>query len=129
MPLEFREEAGGEVIVLRAVDTLERRDYQRFAPEFDRIVRHRGPVSLMLVLDPGFRGWASGTVWESVKLALKHFTDVERLAVVGESRRTARLRRWSRFFSSAEVRCFEPDQKDEAAAWLREPRQEPAAAE
>ena len=127
MPLEFREEAGGEVVVLRAIGTLEQWDYRRFVPELDRLLRNRASVGLMLVLEPGFRGWASGTAWESVKLALKHFTHVERLALVGEARRTGRLRRWCRLFSAAEVRCFEPGQTDEAGAWLREPRQDPAA--
>ena len=34
----------------------------------------------------GFQGWDAGAAWEDLKFDLKHFGDIERLAMVGDKK-------------------------------------------
>ena len=33
-----------------------------------------------------FHGWDAGALWEDIKFDLKHFSDIERVAMVGEKK-------------------------------------------
>ncbi len=71
---------------------------------------------------PDFHGLDLGALWEDVKAAgsvgLKHYSDWERIAVVTD-------KEWMRnaiaafgWVSPGELRIFEPDQLEDAKAWL-----------
>ena len=34
----------------------------------------------------GLHGWDAGALWEDIKFDIKHFADIERLAMVGEKK-------------------------------------------
>ena len=49
-------------------------------PEFERLVQQHGKFSVLFDMT-GFHGWDAGELWEDTKFAIKHFADIERLAM------------------------------------------------
>jgi hypothetical protein len=67
-----------------------------------------------------FKGWTAGALWEDTKFAVKHFNDIDRLAVVGESKWQEGVTLFVKPFTSADVRYFEMEEIDQARQWIRE---------
>ena len=64
---------------------LAKADYEHFVPEFERLVRQHGKLRVLFDMT-GFHGWDAGALWEDIKFDMKHFADIERLAMVGEKK-------------------------------------------
>jgi hypothetical protein len=76
----------------------------------------------MLVTMQDFHGWTPGAAWEDTKFALHHFSDIERLAIVGETKWQHGLAVFCKPFTKAAVRYFDHTATNEARAWLGENR-------
>jgi hypothetical protein len=74
----------------------------------------------MLVRMRDFPGWTGGALWEDIKFHWRHFSDIERLALVGDSRWEAGMAVSCKPFATAKVRYFDESKADEASAWVHE---------
>ena len=83
MPIQFNEEDGGKVLVVHVSGKLAKADYEHFVPEFERLVRQHGKVSVLFDMT-GLHGWEASALWEDTRFAINHFADIEKLAMVGE---------------------------------------------
>jgi hypothetical protein len=119
MPVTLQEEAGGKVLVARLGGKLTKEDYEHFLPEVERLIRQHGKIR-MLVQMHDFHGWTVGALWEDVKFDLKHFRDIERLALVGESKWEAGMAAFCKPFTTATVRYFDQSKAAEASQWIGE---------
>jgi|SRR5579875_1588291 hypothetical protein len=119
MSVELREEAGGKCLLVQLSGKLTKEDYQRFVPEVERLIQREGKLR-MLVRMHDFHGWTIGALWEDIKFDLKHFADIERLALVGERKWEAGMAAFCKPFTRATVRYFEESQYDEAQRWITE---------
>ncbi len=99
---------------------LESADYEVLVPEFERLLGEHGRLRLVVRLHD-FHGWTGGGLWEDLKFDMKHFGDVERLAIVGESRWQEGMAVFCKPFTSARVKYFDHDKLDEAVAWVTAP--------
>lgn len=99
---------------------LAREDYDLFAPSIERLVKQHGKIRMLLVMHD-FHGWTAGGLWEDTKFDAKHFNDIERIAVVGETKWQHGITVFARPFTTATVRFFEPSAAAEARAWIEEP--------
>ena len=81
MAIELKEEDG--LLVVNVSGKLAAADYERFVPEFDRLVQKHGKLRLLFDMT-GFHGWETAALWADIKFDAKHFADIERLAMVGE---------------------------------------------
>jgi hypothetical protein len=106
-------------LTVRLSGKLTRADYAHFVPEIERVIREQGKVR-MLVEMHDFHGWDMGALWEDTKFDLKHFRDIERLAMVGEKLWQKGMSEFCRPFTTARIRYFERDQLDQARAWLEQ---------
>ena len=68
----------------------------------------------------GFHGWDVGALWEDTKFAIKHFSDIERLAMVGETKWEKGMATFCRPFTKATIRYFDHANAAEARKWLAE---------
>jgi hypothetical protein len=133
MAVEVREGAGGKVLAVTFHDKITRQDYHAFVPAVNRAVRKHRKVRLLIEM-ADVHGWSVGALWEELKLDLKHFDHVERLALVGDQKWESGLAAYSRMLGTAVIRHFDADHAAEARAWVREglkdvtPENEPAAA-
>ena len=115
MTIEVHAGSDSKVLELRIEDRLTRRDYESFVPDIEQQIRLHGRIRLLVDIT-AFGGVDLGAVWEDVKFDIKHFNDIERLAVVGDKRWHQWMTRFSRPFTTAQVRYF--PRADEARAWL-----------
>jgi len=119
MSIQFNEENDGKVLVIHVSGKLVKADYEHFVPEFERLVRQHGKLSVLFDMTD-FHGWEAAAMWEDTKFAIKHFADIERLAMVGEKKWQHGMATFCKPFTKATVRYF--DHTDGAAArkWLAE---------
>lgn len=68
----------------------------------------------------GFRGWDAAALWEDLKFDVKHFADIERLAMVGNNPWQQHLAKSCRLFTKAKVRYFDHTSSAHARKWLDE---------
>jgi hypothetical protein len=80
MPVQLNEEDGGKMLVVHVSGKLAKADYEHFVPEFERLVWQQSKLRVLFDMT-GFHGWDAGALWEDIKFDIKHFADIERLAM------------------------------------------------
>jgi hypothetical protein len=83
MPIQINERDGGNFLAVHVSGILAQADYERFVPEFKRLVRQHGKLRVLFDLT-GFHGWEAAAIWQEIKFDAKHLADIERLAMVGD---------------------------------------------
>ena len=120
MPIELKEENGGKLLSIHVRGNLVKADYGDFIPEFERLVRRE--VVLRVLFDmTGFLGWKDGSLWDEIKFDIKHFSDIGRLAIVGNNKWQQAMTTFSKPFTLADVRYFDHTDIEGARKWLAEP--------
>ena len=113
------ETADENVIEVTLTGELTAADYEAFAPRTAALLDRFGKVRMLVILRD-FHGWTAGALWEDVKFDVKHFDDVDRLAIVGDSAWERGMTAFCKPFTTATVKYFDLDELDAARAWVRE---------
>jgi hypothetical protein len=111
------EENGGKMLAVHVSGKLVKADYECFVPEFERLVRQHGKLRVLFDMT-GLHGWTTGALWEDTKFAMHHFSDIERLAVVGEKKWQEGVATFCKPFTKATIRYFDHADAAEARKWL-----------
>ncbi len=119
MAVELKELDGGKLLEVHLTGKLSKEDYAEFLPVVERLVRQHGKLRLFVEMRD-FHGWTAGALWEDIKFDVRHFRDIERLALVGEKKWEKGMAVFCKPFTTAKVRYFERAKADEARAWLQE---------
>lgn len=119
MSIQLKEENGGKVLAVEVNGKLAKTDYAYFVPEFERLVKEHGKLRVLFDMS-NFQGWEASALWEDLKFDLKHFADMERLAMVGETRWQHGMATFCKPFTKATVQYFGRDQAAAARTWLAE---------
>ena len=117
--IRLEEEPVGKIITLTFVGKLDKEDYELFVPQLEGLMKPGAKIRLLVELRD-FRGWTVGAAWEEGKFAFKHFSDIERLAIVGDDQWEKGLTQFAKPFTHATVRYFNTSEMDEAQLWVRE---------
>lgn len=117
MPIQLNEEHGGTWLVAHVSGKLTKADYEQFVPEFERLVQQHGPLRVLFDMT-GFHGWEAGALWEDIKFGMNHFADIERIAMVGETKWEHGMATFCKPFTKATIQYFDHAQSTEARAWL-----------
>lgn len=117
MAIKINEKKGGTVLEVQVSGKLVHADYEYFVPKFEEMVKQHGKLRVMVEM-VDFHGWTAGSLWDDMKLNLKHFSNVERLVIVGDMEWEKQMSLFCRPFTTAEVRFFDHTKTDEARAWL-----------
>lgn len=115
--VEIQELAGGKVLAVKMSGKLAKADYERFVPEAERLIRQHGKIRVLCEMHD-FHGWELGALWEDLKFDWKHFRDIERLAMVGDSRWEKGMAAFCKPFTTAKIKYFDQSQIDQARAWI-----------
>ncbi len=119
MAIELKQSDDGKTLEVFVTGKLVREDYTTFVPAVDGAVAARGKIRMLMVMHD-FHGWTASAAWEDTKFGARHFRDIERLAMVGETRWQHGMAIFCRPFTTATVRYFTHDKIEEARAWLNE---------
>lgn len=107
----------GKILEVHLTGKLAKEDYPRFLPAVERLVNKHGKIR-MLVEMHDFHGWTAGALWQDIKFDAKHFRDIERIAMVGETKWQHGMAVFCKPFTAAEIRYFGHAALDQARAWL-----------
>lgn len=119
MPIQIIEENGGKILVLHVTGKVVKADYEECASHFERLVRQFGKLRVLFDLT-GFQGFDAGALWEEIKFDIKHFADIERIAVVGDKKWQHGMTTFFKPFTKATLRYFDHADAIEARTWLGE---------
>lgn len=119
MPIQLSEENAGKVLAVHVSGKLAKTDYEQLVPEIDRLVHQHGKIRMLFDMT-NFHGWDASAAWEDLKFGIEHFTDIERLAMVGEKAWQHSMAIFSRPLTRATVRYFDHADVAAARAWLYE---------
>jgi hypothetical protein len=100
VPIQIKEEDGGKLVAVQVTGKLVKADYECCVPDF--------------------HGWEAGALWSEIKLDIKYFADIERLAVVGDKKWEQSMVTFFKPFTKATTRYFNQADAVEARMWLRE---------
>lgn len=119
MSVEINEGNDGKILEVRASGKLTKEDYQHFVPEIERLIKAHGKIRVLFEMSD-FHGWELSAMWEDIKFDLKHFRDIERLAIVGETKWEKGMAVFCKPFTAATIRYFDHDQAQAARTWIQE---------
>ncbi len=108
-----------KVVGLKLSGKLHDEDYLRFVPLIESILTAEGKLRLFVQFDE-FQGWDMHAAWDDFKFALKHYSDFERIVMVGDRRWEKWMTSVCRPFTKATVKYFDRAEVDAAWKWLRE---------
>ena len=120
MAIELKDTAAGRILEVSLTGKLVKEDYATFVPAVDKAISEGGKLRMLVVMHD-FHGWTASAAWEDTKFGARHFSDIDRLAMVGETKWQHGMTIFCKPFTTATVRYFEHDQIEAARAWLREP--------
>ena len=117
--IETIETGSPKVVGLKLCGTLHDEDYRQFVPKMETILTAEGKVRLFLQLED-FHGWDVHAAWDDLKFGLKHYSDFERIAMVGDRKWEKWMAGFCKPFTKAEVKYFDRTEVDAAWKWLQE---------
>jgi len=117
MTVKLNEMNDGKLLEVQVSGKLEKEDYTHFGPTVEKMVKEHGKIRILVDMHD-FHGWTAGGLWEDIKLDVKHFNDIERIAMVGETKWEHDMAIFCKPFTTAKIRYFDHDKKNEAHEWL-----------
>ncbi|SFI39765.1 SpoIIAA family protein [Planctomicrobium piriforme] len=119
MSVEVKEGVAGKFLEVHLTGKLTKEDYQHFVPLIEQRLKDKGKVRLLVELHD-FHGWTAGALWEDMKFDSKHFKDIERLAIVGESKWEQGMATFCKPFTTAKIKYFDKSEAAAATTWIQE---------
>jgi hypothetical protein len=117
MSFSLTEAADGKWIEVHVSGTMTTEVYEELISMTDAVIRRRGKVRV-LVITCDFCGWDSGASWEGVEFDWRHFSHIDRLALVGDRRWEQGTSIFYRPFTHAKIRYFDPEDLEAARSWI-----------
>ena len=119
MAIQLTERNGGKVLEVRVTEKLTHEDYQNFLPKFELSLKQHGKLRVLFEMTD-FHGWKAGALWDDIRFDLKHFSDIERLAIVGDKKWEKGMSVFCKPFTTAKIRYCKVAQEAEAKSWLED---------
>jgi len=119
MAIELQEEAGGKILIISVNGKLTRDDYKSFVPKVEELILRFGKIRAVFEMRD-FHGWRAGALWEDVKFDVKHFSDIECLAFVGDKKWEKGMSIFCKPFTKARIRYFDLSEIYKAYDWIRD---------
>jgi len=111
--------ASGKLIEVRLSGKLTTEAYEKLVPIVDAQIKEFGKVRFLVILED-FHGWTLGAMWEDTKFDLAHWRDIEKLAIVGETKWEEGMAVFCKPFTSAKIKYFDHAKLDDARKWIAE---------
>ena len=106
MSVELSQLDEGKILEIKISGKLVKEDYEHFMPDLDRLIGQFGKIRLLVEMRD-FHGWSAGALWEDIKLDVRHFSDIERVAFVGDKKWQKGMSVFCKPFTTAKIRYFD----------------------
>ena len=117
MAVKQYKELDNHVATIHATGKLTKQDYHNFTHIVERLIKE--PRFTRIVFEmKAFHGWKPDAVWKDIKLNIRHFCHIERLAMVGNKQWERGMCLFCKPFASAQIRYFDECEVGEAQAWI-----------
>jgi len=104
---------------LKAIGTLTHQDYLKITPMIDSALGEVKDPQVNVFIDATeLEGWELRAAWDDFKLGLKHNSEFNRIAIMGNKTWQEYLAKIAAWFISGEVKFFEDTET--ALTWLQE---------
>ncbi|MBI1355808.1 MAG: STAS/SEC14 domain-containing protein [Acidobacteria bacterium] len=117
MSVKMNHEPESRALEVTMEGKLQAEDYETFVPVVEDLIKQYGSLDLLVNLHD-FHGWTAGALWEDIKFDVKHFRDIGKLAIVGETKWEAGMAKFCKPFTTAEVRFFPREDLVAAREWI-----------
>lgn len=117
MPIAVSKRNHGRVIEADVSEKLTRPEYDQFRQEAQAATARFGKIGVILNLHH-FQGEEMGALWDDVEFHLEHFGDIQRLAIVGDSKWDRAISDMAKLFTLSEVKYFHTDDLEKARVWV-----------
>ncbi|ABI70437.1 MULTISPECIES: SpoIIAA family protein [Shewanella] len=105
-------------VTLKAIGTLTHEDYLVITPMLEGALSQVDQPKVSLFLDATeLDGWDLRAAWDDLKLGLKHKSEFERVAILGNKDWQEWAAKIGSWFIAGEIKYFEDE--DDALKWLR----------
>ena len=110
------ESSAGNYVEVQLSGKLTKEAYDAFIPELESLIAEHGKIRLLVEMKD-FHGWDLEAVWEDTKFGYKHYSDIERIAIVGETTWEKWMTGFCKPFTRAKIKYFESSELEAARAW------------
>ncbi len=107
------------VVGLKLTGKLHDEDYKQFVQTMETTLTTEGKVRLFVQYEE-FPVWDLYAAWEELTVGLLHYSNFERIAMVGDRKWKKWMADFCRPFAKAEVKYFDTSEVDAAWKWLQE---------
>ncbi|HEU0207588.1 MAG TPA: STAS/SEC14 domain-containing protein [Candidatus Udaeobacter sp.] len=108
----------GEFVAVEVSGKLTQQDYDELIPSWKATIARHGKMRLLFIMHD-FHGWGPRAAWDDFRFDLRHRSQVERVAMVGEKKWQEWMTKIASWFVDADVRYFDISQHAEAEQWVR----------
>lgn len=106
-----------DLVKVSVTGKLTKEMYEQFVPVIEQELKEYPKLRMLFVMHD-FHGWTAGALWDDIKFDVQHWNDIERLAIVGDSKWEQGMSAFCKPFTSAKVRYFDHGQLQEAEQWV-----------
>lgn len=121
--IDILKESSGPVVGFSLSGKLHDEDYKVFVPQMERVIEREGKVRALALLHD-FHGWDLHAVWDDMAFGVKHYADVEKIALVGDRKWEEWMAKICKPFTRATVKYFDAEEIELAWDWLHEEQSE-----
>ena len=118
MAIELNEEVGGKLLIISVTGKLTKEDYKSFVPKVEELIQKFGKIRVVFEMRD-FHGWATSALWEDIKFDIRHFSDIEYLALVGDKKWEKGMSIFCKPFTKARIKYFDLTEIYRAYEWIR----------
>jgi len=118
MAVELLEENGGKILIISVTGKLRREDYKSFVPKVEELFLKFRKIRMVFKMRD-FHGWDAGALWEDIKFDIRHFSDIESLAIVGDKKWEKGMSLFCKPFTKARIKYFDLSEIFKAYEWIR----------
>jgi hypothetical protein len=109
--------AVGKIVHVKVTGKLTKEAYEAFVPLLEEQIQDHGKVRILFEMHD-FHGWTAGALWQDLKFDFKHWKDIERLAIVGESKWEEGMAVFCKPFTMAKIKYFDHTKLEDAKTWI-----------
>ena len=111
------ESSAGNYVEVQLSGKLTKEAYEAFIPDLESVIAEHGKIRLLVEMKD-FQGWDLAAVWEDTKFGYQHFSDIERIAIVGETTWEKWMTSFCKPFTRAKIKYFDSSELEAGRAWV-----------